>query len=55
MTKWDKVLRYDLTTDDGSGHLLIQCARPRRDFETAVASNEVGGAAAGPSAARAHE
>ena len=35
MTKSEKVLRYDLIADDGSGRLLIQCALPGRDFETA--------------------
>ena len=35
MTTSEKVLRYDLTADDGSGRLLFQYALPGRDFETA--------------------
>ena len=35
MTKSEKVLRYNLTADDGSGRRLIQYALPGRDFETA--------------------
>jgi hypothetical protein len=35
MTTSEKVLRYVLTADDGSGRHLIQYALPGRDFETA--------------------
>jgi hypothetical protein len=35
MPKSEKVLRYDLRADDGSGRYLIQYALPGRDFETA--------------------